>query len=72
MDEKFQIYIEDMKGKVVVDETRQSQPNGFIDIWLPRDQEYIVKIEHESGKKIEAEISTFQNDGTCITNLQLL
>lgn len=66
------MYIEDQEGNVIVDETRLSQPNGFIDVWLPRDKEYKVKIEHQSGKKIESEISTFEDDGTCITNLQLL
>jgi hypothetical protein len=60
-----------MDGKVIVDETLKSQPNGFIDLWLPREKTFKVKIEH-AGKKVESELSTFESDGTCITNMQLM
>ena len=71
VEQEFKVYIEDMDGKVIVDETLKSQPNGFIDLWLPRDKKFQVKIEH-AGKMVEAELSTFETDGTCITNLQLM
>ncbi len=67
----FKVYIEDTEGKVVVDDTLTSQVNGFFDLWLPRDEKYLIKIEHE-GKKVESEFSTFENDGTCITTMQLI
>jgi hypothetical protein len=70
-EEEFDVYIEDMDGDVVVDETLKSQPNGFIDLWLPRDQKYQVTIEH-NGKQVESEISTYENDATCITSMQLM
>ncbi|MEG0261289.1 MAG: CueP family metal-binding protein, partial [Lysinibacillus sp.] len=38
------LYIEDSKGKVVVDETKQTPANGFIDLWLPRDETYTIKM----------------------------
>ncbi len=71
VEEEFKIVIEDTDGNVLVDETRKSQPNGFIDYWLPRNKTYQVKIEHD-GKKVDSQISTFEDDGTCITNLQLM
>ena len=71
VEEEFDVYIEDMDGKVVVNETLKSQPNGFIDLWLPRDQTYQVTIEH-NGKQVESEISTYENDATCITTMQLM
>lgn len=71
VEEEFNVYIEDMDGKVVVDKTLKSQPNGFIDLWLPRDQKYQVTIEH-NGKQVESEISTYENDATCITTMQLM
>lgn len=71
VEEEFDVYIEDMDGNVVVDETLKSQPNGFIDLWLARDQKYQVKIEH-NGKQVESEISTYENDATCITSMQLM
>lgn len=71
MEEEFDIYIEDMDGNVIVDDTLESQPNGFIDLWLPRDKKYQVKIDH-NGKQVESEISTYENDATCITTMQLM
>lgn len=71
VEEEFDVYIEDMDGNVILDETLKSQPNGFIDLWLPRDQKYQVKIEH-NGKQVESEISTYENDATCITTMQLM
>lgn len=67
----FDIYIEDMEGHVILDETMSSGANGFIDLWLPRDRTFRVKITHDD-KEVESEISTFENDGTCITTMQLL
>lgn len=69
--EEFAVYIEDMEGHVVHDEIMQSHSNGFIDLWLPRDQKYLIIIEH-NDMKVEKEISTFENDATCITTMQLM
>ncbi|WP_087974104.1 CueP family metal-binding protein [Oceanobacillus rekensis] len=70
-EEVFDIYIEDMEGNVIIDETMKSQSNGFVDLWLPRDKTYRVKIKHE-GQMIESELSTFKGDKTCITTMQLM
>lgn len=59
-----------MDGNVIVDETITSPENGFIDLWLPRDQEFNVTITHE-GKKAEAVLTTFEGDFTCIATMQL-
>lgn len=71
VEKEFDVYIEDMDGNVVVDEKLKSQPNGFIDLWLPRDKKFRTKIEY-NGKMVESEISTFENDATCITTMQLM
>lgn len=71
VEKEFDVYIEDMDGNVVVDEKMKSQPNGFIDLWLPRDKKFRTKIEY-NGKMVESEISTFENDATCITTMQLM
>lgn len=62
--------MQDTEGNVIIDEKMKSQPNGFIDVWLPRDKTYRIKIEHD-GKVAESELSTFESDPTCITTLQL-
>ncbi len=71
VNKEFDITLKDTEGNVVVDEKMQTQENGFIDLWLPRDQTYEITIEHE-GKKVESTFSTFEKDGTCITTFQLI
>ncbi|CQR48328.1 hypothetical protein BN1058_02695 [Paraliobacillus sp. PM-2] len=66
----FAIYIEDAEGNTIVDKTIQSQANGFIDLWLPRNKDYDVTISYD-GKQTTASISTFEGDNTCITTMQL-
>ncbi|WP_330949508.1 CueP family metal-binding protein [Virgibacillus sp. MG-45] len=70
VEKDFDVLIEDTDGNVIVDKTVTSQKNGFFDLWLPRDKTYRVVITHD-GKQVESEISTFENDGTCITTMQL-
>ncbi len=71
VEEEFTVLIEDTQGDVVFDQTIKSQSNGFIDFWLPRDRTYRVTIEQE-GKSQVSEVSTFENDNTCITTMQLI
>ena len=70
VEEEFNVYIEDTEGNLILDETLKSQSNGFIDLWLPRDKTYRITIAHD-GKTVESEFSTFKNDNTCITTMQL-
>lgn len=69
-DTEFNVKITDQDGNTVVDEAMTSFENGFIDIWLPRDETYHVEIEYD-GMTAETEISTFEGDDTCITTMQL-
>ncbi|GGF67432.1 hypothetical protein GCM10010912_10520 [Paenibacillus albidus] len=70
-DKEFIVTINDADGKVVLDKAAmKSQSNGFIDLWLPRDQTYRITVEHE-GKTAESEISTYKQDNTCLTTMQL-
>lgn len=68
--ESFDVTIEDESGNVVLEDRIQTEKNGFFDLWLPRDQTYHIKMEHE-GKSVDAAFSTFEEDGTCITTMQL-
>ena len=69
--EQFHVYIEDTEGNVLVDESLKTEANGFIDLWLPREQSFQIKIENQ-GKAVESELSTFENDRTCITTMKLI
>lgn len=68
--ETFEVEIVDSNGNIVLDETMETMENGFIDLWLPRNDEYVVKINYE-GKTAEEIISTYKDDRTCITTMQL-
>ena len=67
----FEVYIENANGNVLIDESIESFDNGFIDLWLPRDQEFKVIITLDD-KQVESTISTFEDDPTCITTMQLI
>ncbi|QED49477.1 hypothetical protein FSZ17_20635 [Cytobacillus dafuensis] len=68
---EFNLFIEDADGNVIQDEMVTSPSNGFIDLWLPRDKTFQIKIEHD-GKIAESKLSTFEGDPTCITTMKLM
>lgn len=70
VEKELDVHIENEDGDVVVDEKKMSQANGFFDLWLPRNETYKISIAYD-GKTAESEISTFENDGTCITTMKL-
>ena len=70
VEKDFDVYIEDTEGNKILDEKLKTQANGFIDLWLPRDKTYHVKIQYDE-KIVESTLSTFKGDATCITTMQL-
>lgn len=68
--ELFDVEITDSDGDIVIAETMETLDNGFIDLWLPRNDDYEVFITYE-GKTAEAILSTYDGDQTCITTMQL-
>ncbi|OAB40428.1 CueP family metal-binding protein [Paenibacillus antarcticus] len=71
VEQEFSVSINDMEGNVILEDTLKSQSNGFIDLWLPRDTTYNIKIE-QGGKQAESKVSTFESDDTCLTTMQLI
>ena len=57
-------------GMVVVDGTFTTLSNGFIELWLPRNEEIELTIE-AVGKQGFEKITTFDTSRTCITTIQL-
>src|SRR5699024_4064163 len=70
MNEEMDVKIIDEDGEVHVDEKLTTLENGFLDFWLPRDKNYTLEINYD-GKTVESDFSTFENDSTCLTDLQL-
>lgn len=71
VNKEIDVLIENEKGEVIVDETMTTMENGFIDLWLPRNDAYIIELSHD-GKKVTGDFTTFEEDGTCVTTLQLI
>ena len=70
IEEELEVHIEDADGKVHKEEKMSTEENGFIDLWLPRDQTYDITIEQD-GKTVQSEFSSYEGDDTCITTMQL-
>lgn len=58
-------------GAVLLDEEITTMKNGFLELWLPRNQEITVTMEAR-GRKAAGTIGTFPDSNTCITTFQLL
>ncbi|CAM3023271.1 CueP family metal-binding protein [Prescottella defluvii] len=57
-------------GAVLVDEALRVNDNGFFGLWLPRAVDATVTVE-SGGRSTTSEISTHDDDPTCVTTLQL-
>lgn len=57
-------------GNVILDQAMTTLPNGFVDLWLPRDQQIDVTFEAR-GLKVTQRVGTADADKTCITEPKL-
>lgn len=58
-------------GETLIDDMRTTFDNGFVGVWLPRDVDVNVTIEHE-GRSATAALTTRGDDAaTCVTTMQL-
>ncbi len=60
----------DADGQPILSEDLTTLPNGFLELWLPRDREIDVTIQAR-GQRASGRISTFADSNTCITTLRL-
>lgn len=52
VEESIDLLIEDSDGNIILDETKQTETNGFIDLWLPRDDTFDVTMTKDGKKNI--------------------
>lgn len=57
-------------GEVLLDERRTTAPNGFLGLWLPRDQELTLTLALD-GATATAPLRTDAESPTCLTAMQL-
>lgn len=71
VEESFDVKITTDDGEVLVDEQLTSWVNGFVGVWLPRDVNATLEVWHADGTSGSVPISTFADDPTCITTIEL-
>lgn len=69
-DVAMQVRATSSDGTVVLDDTLRTGTNGFLDLWLPRDQALRLSFAME-GYSAEGLLTTFADSATCITTVQL-
>lgn len=65
------VTVTDAAGRVIISDTMNTLPNGFLDLWLPRGQELTVRLQNSEGQSASGQLATFEDSPTCITTLQL-
>lgn len=69
-DTDFQCRVIDKNGNEVWNSTVRSLPNGFFELWLPRNSEFDITVSRGALQGAET-IGTRSNDRTCITTIML-
>jgi hypothetical protein len=64
------VVVTNQNGQAVLSQTLRTLENGFLDLWLPRNQTYQIRLEAR-GRSVSGQISTFNDSDTCITTLRL-
>ncbi|MDF2921519.1 MAG: hypothetical protein K0R57_433 [Paenibacillaceae bacterium] len=64
------VKVVDGKGTAIIDKDVTTYANGFLDLWVPRDQKLDVTISYE-GKKVTETVGTSSTDRTCVSTMQL-
>lgn len=70
------VMIDTDTGETLIDKKVTTQRDGFIDFWVPKDKNLAFNIYHKAkdgSERVAREVlSTFNNDRTCITTMQLI
>lgn len=68
--EKFEVKAVDQSGTVLLNETVMTLPNGFMELWLPRNRKIELTIKQNELLSIGV-IDTFGSSKTCVTTFKL-
>ncbi|MDO3410391.1 CueP family metal-binding protein [Saccharibacillus sp. CPCC 101409] len=70
-EQEFRVTVVGSDGTAVMEDAAvKSGVNGFIDLWLPREDTYRITIG-QGDKSAETQVSTYDGDDTCLTTMQL-
>lgn len=68
--EDLQVLVTSADGEVLIDEVRTTAANGFLGLWLPRDEQLSVSLARD-GESARAEVTTDAESATCLTTMRL-
>ena len=68
--EKVWIRVEGEDGRVVQEGEVTLLPNGFVELWLPREQRFAFTARY-GGLEAQKTLTTFANSPTCVTDVPL-
>ena len=68
--EKFDVKAVGQNGAVLLNETVMTLPNGFMELWLPRNRKIELTIKRNELLSIGV-IDTFDSSKTCVTTFKL-
>lgn len=69
--QNFDVVVTDKKtGEIIFDDKVKTASNGFLGIWIPKNIEGYITVS-TSDLSASTDISTYDNDNTCLTTLQL-
>lgn len=69
-EEELAVRVEDASGTLLIDEERTTAPNGFLGLWLPRDEELTFTLTGDPGEATTT-LRTDAEAPTCVTTMQL-
>jgi len=69
-DKEFDVTGTDQNGVLLVNGTVTSLPNGFFELWLPRNRRIALTVRR-GNRSARGIVETFDTSKTCITTLQL-
>lgn len=64
------VLVKNSAGKTVLKRTMRTLSNGFLELWLDRNQTYQVTL-NTKGKRVSGTLNTRAGSDTCITTLRL-
>lgn len=64
------VLVQNQIGKTVMNKTVKTLPNGFLELWLDRNQTYQITLK-TSGKTTTGTLNTKAGSDTCVTTMRL-
>lgn len=70
VNQPVRVLIKNQAGKTVMNQTVKTLANGFLEVWLDRNQTYQIVLK-SGGKTSAGVLSTHAGSDTCVTTLRL-